>query len=56
MISPYWFIFVLVVLVLAYLSATYHNQQGLSFWRTFIMSIIGFAGLGLLIAKMLLSM
>lgn len=52
MISPYWFLFVLVVLVLAYLSAEYHRTQGYPFWRTFIMAVIGFLGIGLLIVKM----
>jgi hypothetical protein len=54
MISPSWFIFSLIVLVLAYLSASYHSQQGYPFWRTFILSVMGFTGLGLFVFKLLI--
>ena len=40
--------FALIVLVLAWLVGRRSKAQGLSFWRTFIMAIIGFASLGLL--------
>ncbi len=54
MIAPGWFIFVLVVLVLAYLSASYHHHQGYPFWRTFILAVIGFTGLGLFVFKLII--
>lgn len=54
MIGPGWFVFVLIVLVMAYLSASYHHQQGYHFWRTFVLAIIGFTGIGVIIYKMFL--
>jgi len=54
MISPGWFVFSLIVLVMAYLSASYHHQQGYHFWRTFVLAIIGFTGIGVIIYKMFL--
>lgn len=54
MISHLWFIFALVVLVMAYLSASYHSQQGYPFWCTFILSVMGFTGLGLFVFKLLI--
>lgn len=53
MIANIWFYFALIVL--AYLSAAYHRKQGYPFWRTFILAVMGFAGLGLLIVKMIVS-
>lgn len=47
-----WVIFGIAVLLLAWLSASYHKKQGYFFWRTFIMAIMGFAGLGLLFYRM----
>jgi len=55
MIANIWLYFALIVLVLAYLSAAYHRQHGYPFWRTFILAVMGFAGLGLLIVKMIVS-
>lgn len=54
MISPGWFVFILIIMVLAYLSASYHKQQGYHFWRTLVLAAMGFAGIGLIIYKMFL--
>ena len=40
--------FAVIVLVLAWLVGRRSKRQGLFFWRTFIMAVIGFASLGLL--------
>jgi hypothetical protein len=50
-----WILFSLVVLLLAWLSASYHRAKGYFFWRTFIMAIMGFTGLGLLFFKLFLT-
>lgn len=55
MISPGWFIFLLIVLVLAYLSASYHYKEGYPFWRTFILASMGFFGLGLMLFQLFLA-
>ena len=47
-----WVVFAVVVLTLSWLSASYHKRNGYFFWRTFIMAVIGFAGLGLLFFKL----
>lgn len=46
-----WTVFAVLVLLLAYLSASYHYREGLPFWRTFVMAIIGFSALGLFLLK-----
>lgn len=47
-----WALFSATVLVKAFGSAAYHRRQGYPFIRTFIMAVLGFAGLGLLLFKM----
>jgi hypothetical protein len=49
-----WIVFAVVVLLLAWLSASYHKKQGYFFWRTFMMAVLGFTGLGLLFYKLFL--
>lgn len=51
--SMNWILFGVVVVLLAWLSASYHKKQGYFFWRTFVMAVMGFAGLGLLFYKLL---
>jgi hypothetical protein len=53
--TNYWIIFGIVVVVLAWVSAMYHKRRGYFFWRTFILAIMGFGGLGLFILKLLIS-
>jgi len=50
--THHWVIFAAGVVVLAYLSAAYHHHQGYPFWRTFLLALMGFAGLGLFIIKL----
>jgi hypothetical protein len=47
-----WLVFAFVVVLLSWLSASYHKKNGYFFWRTFIMAILGFTGLGLLLFKL----
>jgi len=47
-----WIAFSAVVLILSWLSASYHKQKGYFFWRTFIMAVMGFSGVGLLFFKL----
>ncbi|MCB9186157.1 MAG: hypothetical protein H6601_05365 [Flavobacteriales bacterium] len=54
MISKTWLIFGTVVLLFAWISASYHKRQGYFFWRTFFLAIMGFSGLGLLFYKLFL--
>jgi len=49
-----WGIFAFAVLLLSWVSARYHERNGYYFWRTFIMAILGFTGLGLLFFKLFL--
>jgi hypothetical protein len=49
-----WVVFAIVVLLLSWISASYHKRNGYFFWRTFIMAVMGFSGLGLLIYKLFL--
>ncbi|MBP9151722.1 MAG: hypothetical protein KBF73_05525 [Flavobacteriales bacterium] len=47
-----WTLFSAVVLFLSLVSASYHRRRGYFFWRTFIMALMGFAGMGLLIYQL----
>jgi uncharacterized membrane protein YdbT with pleckstrin-like domain len=47
-----WLIFAVIVVLLSWLSASYHRRNGYFFWRTFIMAILGFTGLLLLVWKL----
>lgn len=48
-------IFLLVVSGLALLTGYYYRSQGYPFWRTALLSLIGYIGIGLLILKLLFS-
>jgi hypothetical protein len=47
-----WIWLAAMVVFLAWISANYHRRRGYYFWRTFIMAIMGFGGLGLLFYKL----
>jgi hypothetical protein len=46
------FVFSSIILVLAALTASKAARDGLPFWRTFIMSIIGYTGVSLIFLKL----
>ena len=46
-------IFGIAILIAALITAKYYQKQGYPFWRTFVLSSIGYLGLGLLIVKIL---
>lgn len=45
-------IFISIILFLAFVIGLKAYQDGLPFWRTFIMSTLGFTGISLLVMKL----
>jgi|GEM_PF-778055 len=45
-------IFSSIILLVAFIIGLKAYQDGLPFWRTFVMSILGFTGISLLILKL----